>query len=115
MKPSARAPTGANPKKTSAQMSPVMTTIRVHIYVSGRVQGVSYRRFVVREARALGVTGWAMNLPDRRVEVVAEGEENAVEELMRRLREGPALAIVRDMVVHREPPTGEHESFTIRR
>lgn len=96
-------------------MFPVMTTIRAHIYVSGRVQGVSYRRFVVREARALDITGWAMNLPDRRVEVIAEGEENAVEELMRRLREGPTLAIVRDMEVHREPPTGEHESFTIRR
>lgn len=111
----AQATTNANPKKTSAQMSPVMTTIRVHIYVSGRVQGVNYRRFAVREARALGITGWAMNLPDRRVEVVAEGEESAVKELIRRLREGPALAIVRDMEVHREPPTGEHESFTIRR
>lgn len=111
----AQATTNANPNKTSAQMSPVMTTIRVHIYVSGRVQGVNYRRFSVREARALGITGWAMNLPDRRVEVVAEGEESAVEELIRRLREGPALAIVRAMKVHREPPTGEHESFTIRR
>ncbi|TRO46839.1 acylphosphatase, partial [Candidatus Bathyarchaeota archaeon] len=75
---------------------------------------VSYRRFAVREARSLGLTGWVRNLPDKGVELVAEGEEAALEELISRCWEGPPLSIVRGIEVQREPPTGEHASFVIR-
>jgi len=92
-----------------------MPAARVHLYVSGRVQGVNYRRDTRRRALALGLTGWVRNLPDGRVEAVAEGEEKVVEELIRWCREGPAFAIVRGVEVRRESPTGEFETFTVRR
>lgn len=91
-----------------------MPEARIHLHISGRVQGVSYRGFAVREARSLGLTGWVRNLADRRVELVAEGEEAALEELVSRCWKGPSLAIVRGIEVEREPPTGEHASFVIR-
>lgn len=57
--------------------------------VNGRVQGVGFRYFVVREARALGLSGWVRNLPDGGVEVLASGEPDVVSALEGRLWEGP--------------------------
>jgi acylphosphatase len=62
--------------------------------VQGRVQGVGYRYFVLRQADALGVSGFARNGPDGVVEVVAEGADAALAELEARLREGPAFCEV---------------------
>ena len=62
--------------------------------VRGRVQGVGYRYFVLHEARTLGVTGFARNLPDGTVEVIAEGSEEALAGFEVRLREGPAFSEV---------------------
>lgn len=62
--------------------------------VSGRVQGVFYRASTAERATALGVTGYAKNLPDGRVEVLACGEEAAVEALCEWLRQGPTAARV---------------------
>jgi acylphosphatase len=62
--------------------------------VRGRVQGVGYRYFVLREAEGLGVSGFTRNLPDGSVEVVAEGEDPVLQQLEARLREGPSFAKV---------------------
>lgn len=62
--------------------------------VFGRVQGVGYRYFALRQAELLGIVGFARNHPDGRVEVVAEGAEDALAELEDRLREGPGFAAV---------------------
>jgi acylphosphatase len=62
--------------------------------VQGRVQGVGYRYFVLRQADTLGLTGFARNRPDGAVEVVAEGSDTALADLEARLREGPAFAEV---------------------
>jgi len=62
--------------------------------VSGRVQGVFYRASAAERARALGVTGHALNLPDGRVEVLACGEETVVKELCDWLWQGPPAAKV---------------------
>lgn len=62
--------------------------------VTGRVQGVGYRYFVLREAERLGVAGFTRNLPDGSVEVVAEGAEEVLGELESRLRQGPSFARV---------------------
>ena len=62
--------------------------------VRGRVQGVGYRYFVLREAEGLGVSGFARNLPDGSVEVVAEAEDLVLQQLEERLREGPSFARV---------------------
>ncbi len=65
--------------------------------VSGRVQGVSFRAATAARARSLAVTGWARNLPDGRVEVLACGERPAVERLVAWLWKGPVLARVDDV------------------
>ena len=62
--------------------------------VSGRVQGVFYRASTKDRARELGVAGYAKNLPDGRVEVLACGEEEAVQELIEWLWQGPPTAKV---------------------
>jgi acylphosphatase len=62
--------------------------------VVGRVQGVGYRYFVLREAVEQGIRGFARNRADGTVEVVAEGTESALGALEERLREGPAFASV---------------------
>jgi len=75
--------------------------------VSGRVQGVGYRYFVLREARALGVTGWVRNLADGRVEAVAAGEEALLAVFEGRLWEGPPHARVSSLDSEpADPPAG---------
>lgn len=90
-----------------------MSVIRVRLLISGRVQGVYYRRHSMDEALRLGLKGWVRNLPDRRVEAVAEGEADKVEAFIGWCRGGPPLAIVRGVEVSRERPTGEFETFRI--
>jgi acylphosphatase len=65
--------------------------------ISGRVQGVGYRYFAERSARATGVTGWARNLDDGRVEVHANGTSAQLEDFEARLRMGPRFADVRSV------------------
>ena len=86
---------------------------RVHLIVSGRVQGVCYRMYAVDEARRLGVTGWVRNLLDRTVEVVAEGEKQALGEFLDWCRNGPQFASVTGVKAEYSEATGEFESFEI--
>jgi len=85
--------------------------VRVRVFASGRVQGVAYRFFAEKSARALGITGWIRNLPDGRVEVLAEGRGEDIERFLDRLREGPRLARVDSLDVRREASTGEFHDF----
>jgi acylphosphatase len=62
--------------------------------ISGLVQGVGFRFFTVRAARSLGLVGYARNLADGRVEVVAAGPEDALRQLQEMLATGPAGAMV---------------------
>lgn len=71
-----------------------MTTLCLHCYVTGRVQGVGFRYATVEKALALGVKGYVRNLPDRRVEVLACGEKKAVLALADWLWQGPQMARV---------------------
>jgi acylphosphatase len=83
-----------------------MAVVRRRLVVSGRVQGVFYRARCREQAEALGVAGWARNLDDGRVEVVAEGERDAVDALTRWCREGPPRALVTRVEGRDEPPEG---------
>ena len=76
-------------------------------YVNGRVQGVGYRYFALREAESLGIAGFARNLPDGRVEVVAKGPDEAMGRFEARLREGPAFATVTGVERVESPPRGD--------
>lgn len=71
--------------------------------VKGRVQGVWYRGSTQRKAQELGVSGWAKNLADGRVEVLMCGEESALSELANWLHEGPPMAQVESVTVSDEP------------
>ncbi len=65
--------------------------------ISGCVQGVGFRWFVLRQAEELGVGGWARNLPDGRVEVVASGPPAVLEQLDAALQRGPRMAYVENV------------------
>lgn len=83
--------------------------------VEGRVQGVGFRWYVLRVAQGLGVGGWTRNLPDGSVEVVARGEEAALDRLEQALRRGPPGALVINMNRHDVPHQDvEAKSFNIK-
>jgi len=90
-----------------------MTKVRVHCFVSGRVQGVSFRAFTVKVAEKVGVTGWVRNLPDERVEAIAEGEEKDVEKFVELLNKGPMLSRVDEVKAEKEKYTGSFSNFEI--
>lgn len=80
--------------------------------VSGRVQGVGFRFFAERAARASGVKGWVRNLPDGRVETVVEGEDEAVARYLEKIGKGPFVGSVSNIEVEDREPEG-HERFQI--
>jgi acylphosphatase len=84
---------------------------RLHAVVQGRVQGVGFRYFAVERARDLRLVGFCRNLSNGDVEVVAEGEEGALEALMVALRQGPQMAHVEKVHAVQLPATGEFASF----
>ena len=77
----------------------------VQVIVSGTVQGVGFRAFVEREARALGLDGWVRNRRDGTVEAVLAGGESPVEQMLAILRLGPPASEVE--AVHALPHEGE--------
>ena len=87
--------------------------IRVHVYISGRVQGVSFRWYTQRKAQSLALTGWVRNLWDGRVEAVFEGPEAAVREAVAWCHRGERPAHVEDVEVSYKDPTGEFRGFRI--
>ena len=89
-----------------------MSDRRVHVFVSGRVQGVFYRSECSRLARELGLRGFVRNLGDGRVEAVFEGEEAKLERILAWCREGTSWSEVESVEVSEEPPKGE-TSFRI--
>ena len=90
-----------------------MSRVRVHVVIEGRVQGVFFRDFTRQQARALGVVGWVRNLFDGRVEVLMEGEEEAVRTLLDHVKRGPPHARVETVDVTPETYTGEFEDFRV--
>jgi len=79
--------------------------------VSGTVQGVGYRAFVLGRARALGVSGTVRNLPDGCVEVIAEGAADRLASLLEYLRQGPGGARVEDLRLSWHEATGKYTTF----
>lgn len=111
-------------KKNAALMpklgTPVTLTIEVnqkmqlYVLITGKVQGVGFRNFTQLNARQLGVKGYAKNLPNGKVEVVAEGDKAQLDALIALLKKGPRFARVDSLDVDARSFTGEYESFGIR-
>ena len=76
--------------------------IRVRALVNGRVQHVGFRYWACEQAERLGLTGTVENLPDGRVEVVFQGNPEPVSEMKEKLRHGPSMAIVKQVIFYRE-------------
>ena len=85
---------------------------QVHAYYSGRVQGVGFRYTAVDLAESLGITGWVRNLPDGRVEILAESEEVELLNFLDKIRDGFS-AYIRDVQIDWKPATGEFSGFII--
>lgn len=90
-----------------------MDTIRAHLIIEGRVQGVFFRDSTRREAIELGLCGWVKNRFDGSVEVVAEGPKEKVETLIAWCHHGPPIARVTKVHKIREDYTGEFDSFRV--
>ena len=86
---------------------------QAHLYYSGMVQGVGFRFTVERLASALDINGFVRNLPDGRVEVVSEGEEEEVRTFIKRIRSGSLNRYIRDVEESWQEPTGEFSGFSI--
>lgn len=80
--------------------------IRVHVVVTGRVQGVWFRDSCQQRARQRGVAGWVRNLADGSVEAIFEGEEDAVEAMVAWCHDGPERAQVDAVAVTHHPAEG---------
>jgi acylphosphatase len=91
------------------------TAARARLRIHGRVQGVFFRGSMCDEARRAGVGGWVRNCRDGTVEAVVEGPRPAVERLIAWAHLGPAGALVTDVEIEWQPPSGEFVDFGIRR
>lgn len=87
---------------------------RVHVWISGRVQGVFFRAATRSEAKSLGVTGWVRNTRDGRVEAVFEGDKDKVDKMIEFCHEGSSAASVTDVEVEWEEFKDEFSDFGVR-
>jgi len=89
-------------------------TLRVHVWVKGRVQGVGFRAFVQQNAYAIGVTGWVRNVGYDTVETVAEGTKPQIEQFLQMVKRGPGVSRVDESREEWEQVTGEFRSFGVK-
>ncbi|MEX1200777.1 MAG: acylphosphatase [Methylophaga sp.] len=85
-----------------------------HFLIYGKVQGVGYRAAAAREASNLQLTGWVRNLPDGRVEMLAQGENNALQALQNWTEKGPNFATVENVMTQPVAINANLTSFEIR-
>jgi acylphosphatase len=86
---------------------------RVHLIVSGAVQGVGFRMFIDRKAKELKLCGWVKNRIDGTVEIDAQGSETAIEELLRQAQRGPSRSMVTFIRKEEKEPDPNLDRFTI--
>lgn len=87
--------------------------IRVHLFISGRVQGVFLRSTMSQKARQFDVKGFVKNLPDGNVEAVLEGEEEKVAKLVNWAKKGTFLTKVKNIEIIKQEYKGEFKNFSI--
>lgn len=87
---------------------------RVHGFVAGRVQGVSFRYFTQDSAVKHDLTGWVRNLPDGNVEFLAEGQKGMLNSFLKDVNRGPVSARVTNLELNWSNFTGEFKNFRIR-
>ena len=86
----------------------------LHVFISGRVQGVWFRANTKQKAEQLGITGWVRNTSDGRVEAIFEGEENHIKEMLEWCHHGPPLAKINNVEIIEQNPTNGFNGFSIK-
>ena len=104
-KPAATRPT------TAPSSAPAIR--QVHLFISGKVQGVGFRAFTKQRADELGVKGWVKNLLDGRVEAVMQGAPDSIEKLLATVRKGPRSSRVEGVEVKDEKIAEEYHDFSV--
>jgi acylphosphatase len=87
---------------------------RVHVWVSGQVQGVGFRAFVQQSGSILGLSGWVRNIGDDQVETVAEGPRQVLQRFVEVVSRGPRASRVEEARVEWESPTSEFRDFGVK-
>ena len=87
---------------------------QIHVWYSGRVQGVGFRFTAEETARHVGAVGWVRNLRDGRVELVAEGEEAVLKKFLQAMRAGPMRNFIKAVEVSWSDSADGFEEFEIR-
>ena len=87
---------------------------RVHAFYSGRVQGVGFRITAEETAHGLGIVGWVKNLRDGRVELIAEGDQAALEQFLDTIRSGPMKNFITQVEISWSNATETFDEFEIR-
>jgi len=89
-------------------------TKRIHVFYSGRVQGVGFRITAEEAAHSLGVVGWVKNLRDGRVELVAEADEPLLERFLEALQTGPMKNFIQQVEISWSDASETFNEFEIR-
>jgi len=88
--------------------------MQIHAFISGKVQGVGFRNFTMRNARRIGgINGYVKNLDDGRVELVAEGNKFDLDKLVRMIKRGPRAANVKNVKIEERPFSGKYKKFEV--
>ena len=87
---------------------------RVHVVISGRVQGVWFRASTRDKAQQLGLTGWVKNTSEGNVEAVFEGEEKLINEMLDWCHHGPPMAEVENVEIKKRRPSNDSDGFSIK-
>lgn len=88
--------------------------IRVHLFISGRVQGVFFRENSRRKAEKLELNGWVKNLDDGEVEIILEGDEEEVKKMINWTKKGPIFAKVDKVEIKEEEYKDEFKDFKVK-
>ena len=72
-------------------------TLTVKMKITGKVQGVGFRYFVLRQAQKLGINGWVNNKPNGAVEALAQGDKEDLEQFIAKVKQGPTFSRVEDV------------------
>ena len=87
--------------------------LTVNIKITGKVQGVGFRYFVLRQAQELDITGWVSNKPNGDVEALAQGDKADLEQFIAKVKQGPAFSRVDDLTLNWEDGQENYTSFEI--
>lgn len=87
---------------------------RLELIISGKVQGIFFRKFIKEKADLLDLKGYVQNEPNGTLKAIAEGEENKLKELVIHAKTGPKLAQITDIKISWSNPTNEFKQFDIK-